>query len=101
MTPDQFIENFLPGYDKILSIFWNSYQDKLNNPDLFKLFNEKYFDLALENYTNIICRKQRELCSEEADFDQDMLRDSCGLGSGYYRIDREGIINSSQPNINK
>ena len=78
-----FLERFLPDYDAKFDIAFENLH-KTENAD--RDFKNKHFPEAIENYTNLICQKQRELCAE--------AYDKSGTTT-FYRL----INNAPQPKI--
>ena len=95
MTPQEFLKAWLPNY-------WDRYREHLqkrcseeslyHKVDLDEWIEEN-FDEALETFA----KAQRRECAECASFDYNKLRDSCGLGSEYYEIDRDSIMEAPIP----
>lgn len=92
MTPREFVKAWLPDYEE-------KWQETLRSRpralvyDVRVGFIEKYHSEALAAFA----KAQREECAECASFDYNKLRDSCGLGSEYYEIDRDSIMEAPIP----
>ena len=56
----EFFEKYLPNYEEKVRPYYMSKGCLVNA----KEFYDRYFPEALQNYTNIVCKKQRENCIE-------------------------------------
>ena len=62
MKLSEFLEEFLPDYAKQYKCFVEIIKP-YEGGYIELLFNREYFEVALENYTDLICKKQREMCA--------------------------------------
>jgi hypothetical protein len=56
MQLNKFLEKFLPDYGVLLI------KEDVNLMDEHRMFNERHFVEALQNFADIICEKQRKEC---------------------------------------
>ncbi|MDR2887690.1 MAG: hypothetical protein LBV26_06810 [Bacteroidales bacterium] len=57
MQLNKFLEKFLPDYGVLLI------KEDVNLMDEHRMFNERHFTVALQNFTDRLCEKQRENCA--------------------------------------
>lgn len=97
MTQEEFIKKFLPDYDKKLKEEIPDFDSRRGNEAfwLFMDFCNKYFEEALQNFTNKICEAQRKECAESASI---VWIDVFDFSTGYH-IDENSILNAEQPKI--
>jgi len=60
MELNEFVEKFMPGYEWAINDFYDS-----GGTDTMAFYCHN-FNAALQNYTEKICEKQREICSDVA-----------------------------------
>jgi len=95
MELTEFIEKFLPDYKGKWEAWRNLYKDRPMTASMHE-FHAFYFTEAFQNFTNLICEKQRDKCcesfedsrSEWNDFENDDMQES------YYQISK-----TDQPKI--
>lgn len=67
MTLEEFIKTFLPNFDER----WertSSELEPIHGIELIRIgFDVTCFEEALENFTNKICEKQKEMCTNDLD----------------------------------
>lgn len=67
MKLDEFIKTFLPNFDEK----WNEASSRFKSSQMLELlsitFTFDHFEEALENFTNKICEKQKEICTNDLD----------------------------------
>lgn len=67
MTLEEFIKTFLPNFDER----WertSSELKQIHGIELIRIgFNATCFEEALENFTNKICEKQKEMCARDVE----------------------------------
>ena len=67
MKLDKFIKTFLPNFDEK----WNEASSRFKSSQMIELlsitFTFDHFEEALENFTNKICEKQKEMCARDVE----------------------------------
>lgn len=67
MKLEEFIETFLPNFDEK----WNEASSGFESSQMIELVSFKFtcdhFEEALENFTNKICEKQKEICASDVE----------------------------------
>ena len=97
MEIKEFLLKYLPDYDEKYIKFMKLIQQatSLTQAEKNNEFYNYYHHQALENYTNIICEKQREKCAETFDNHVTVLDEDFHYYKEYYN----SILNAPQPNI--
>lgn len=98
INPEWLVLNFLPDRVKRqeewawqnMDTFHYGYP---NSGFRYQRFLEVHFEEALRAFA----QEQKKICAESAHFDDELLRDGCGLGRDYYEIDRESILEADFP----
>ena len=67
MTPREFVKTFLPNFDERLENELRGLQLEYTIRMVENAFILNYFEEALENFTNKICEKQKEICTNDLD----------------------------------
>jgi hypothetical protein len=97
---NEFMQAFMPDWEEKEKEL-DEERDALNRIVNRLHFIQDNFSEALKNYTDTICRMQRKKCADNAGFNSSLLRDSCGIGSEFYKIDLDTITEAEQPQIFK
>ena len=94
MELNKFLERFLPDYKTKRQELHIKENGKGRDSDVVDgLMIMKYFSEALQNYTDLICEKQRCICVDSVKID-------CGSWDGWGdrpSFDYEDVLNAEQP----
>jgi len=93
MTPQEFLIQYFEIIDTDQqchdSLIAECLYDDINDCDLDELF------LIMKEYSKVMCQKQREICSEEAELKFEYIGDGSWDGSDI--VDKDSILNSPLP----
>ena len=98
MELNEFIENFLPDFETRAREFWqNNAVEKLPNKEVILKIATSLFPKALQNFTDKLCERQRELCARIVDEFIDSHQTE-PFSNGIYVVG-DDMTEAEQPNL--